>query len=201
MELLKEWIQLKQVCDSCTKCGLHKGRKQAVLGTGDINSPLLLCAEGPGASEDETGVPFSGIAGKLLDKALLECGITREHVYLCNVVKCRAHGLSAYGNDANRQPTQEEINACNPFLLKQIELVKPKVILCVGSPAAKTIIKDDFKITRERGLFFKSKSGIPSIACLHPAFLLRQEKPELDRLFLQLVADITLAKRKVIELL
>jgi uracil-DNA glycosylase family protein len=164
--------QLRLTCLNCRNCGLHERRTTVVFGEGDPASPLMLVGEGPGDNEDKSGRPFVGKAGQLLDKAIRDAGLSREQVYITNTVKCRAADWST-GRPMNRPPTHEEAAACRPWLLKQIEAIKPKVILCVGAPSAKNLIKKDFKITQERGLYFASEHARTIMATFHPSYILR----------------------------
>src|SRR5438105_8645999 len=132
----------------------------------------MLIGEGPGDNEDKTGRPFVGKAGQLLDKALRDAGTSREQVYITNTVKCRAADWST-GRPMNRPPADDEVAACRPWLLRQIEIMRPKVILCVGAPSAKNLIKKTFKITQERGLYFPSEHAKTIMATLHPSYILR----------------------------
>ena len=163
----------------CTKCDLALNRTNTVFGTGDPYSPLMLIGEGPGENEDATGLPFVGRAGKLLDDILAAVSLTRQDVYLTNIVKCRA-AVKEGGRMKNRQPRAGEIKACNPYLQGQIEAVKPEIILCLGGPAARTIIDRDFKITRDRGKWYDLGSQ-KAMATFHPAYVLRQRGEDLDR--------------------
>jgi len=186
--------QLAQTAANCPACGLCQTRTHVVFGVGNPGSPLMLVGEGPGANEDATGVPFVGRAGKLLDECLREAGMLRKHVYIANVVKCRATTIEN-GRLGNRPPSPEEIDACVPLWLeKQIAIIKPRVILCLGSPSAKTIIKKDFRIMQERGRWFESKYVRHAIAALHPAYILRQEGPGYASARQSLVDDLTAAK-------
>ena len=160
-----------------------------MFGEGDPRSPLVLVGEGPGDNEDKTGRPFVGRAGQLLDKALIEAGLSRERVYICNTVKCRAADWST-GKPQNRPPTEEETQACRRWLLPQLELINPTVILCVGAPSAKNLIRKNFLITKERGLYWPSEYAKTSIATLHPSYILRQQRPDNDGGFGLLVQDI-----------
>lgn len=160
-----------------------------MFGEGNPTSPLVLVGEGPGDNEDATGRPFVGKAGQLLDKALLANGLTREHVYICNTVKCRACDW-ATGKPVNRPPTPEETLACRRWLIPQLNTIAPKVILCVGAPSAKNLIKKDFKITVERGKYFPCEFAKTAIATLHPAYILRNQSASNDGGFALLVADI-----------
>ncbi len=170
-----------------------------VFGEGNPRAPLVLVGEGPGENEDATGRPFVGRAGQLLDKALLENGLTREHVYICNTVKCRACDWTT-GKPVNRAPTNEETDSCRQWLLPQLSLIAPKVILCVGAPSAKNLIKKDFKITQERGKFFQTDLAKCILACLHPAYILRQMNISGDGGYSLLVADIGKAWEAAIRL-
>lgn len=164
---------------NCQRCALAQRRKTVVFGEGDPESPLVLVGEGPGEQEDQTGRPFVGRAGQLLDKALEEAGPGRSRVYICNTVKCRAADWSS-GKPRNRPPTDEETASCRHWLLPQLELLAPKVILCVGAPSAKNLIKKDFKITKERGLYFPCGLAKTAIATLHPSYILRQQNANGD---------------------
>jgi DNA polymerase len=139
--------------------------------------------------EDQTGRPFVGKAGQLLDKALAANGLDRTNVYICNTVKCRACDWSS-GRPVNRPPTEEETQACRRWLVPQLGAIKPTVILCIGSPSAKNLIKKDFKITVERGKYFPCEFAKTAIATLHPAYILRNQSASNDGGFDLLVADI-----------
>jgi uracil-DNA glycosylase family 4 len=164
----------------CTRCDLALNRTNTVFGTGDPYSPLVLIGEGPGENEDATGLPFVGRAGKLLDDILAAVNLTRQDVYITNIVKCRA-AVEEGGRLKNRQPRTSEIRACNPYLQGQIEAIKPKIILCLGGPAAKTIIDKDFKITKDRGKWYELEGGIKAMATFHPAYILRQRGEDLQK--------------------
>lgn len=184
--------ELRQTALACMSCGLSERRRNVVFGEGNPTSPLVLVGEGPGDNEDATGRPFVGRAGQLLDKALADNGLSREDVYICNVVKCRACDWST-GKPVNRPPTPEEIAACRQWLLPQLASIGPKVVLCIGSPSAKTIIKKDFKITAERGKYFPCEFAKAAIATLHPAYILRNQSTTNDGGYGLLVADIAKA--------
>jgi uracil-DNA glycosylase len=164
----------------CTRCDLALNRTNTVFGTGDPYSPLVLIGEGPGENEDATGLPFVGRAGKLLDDILAAVNLTRQDVYITNIVKCRA-AVEEGGRLKNRQPRTGEIRACNPYLQGQIEAIKPKIILCLGGPAAKTVIDKDFKITKDRGKWYDLEGGIKGMATFHPAYILRQRGEDLQK--------------------
>ena len=160
-----EWLPLKAAVSSCTKCGLHKTRTQTVFGVGDENADWMLIGEAPGAEEDRLGDPFVGQAGKLLDNMLAALGLSRRHnVYIANVLKCRPPG--------NRNPEPEEVAQCTPHLLKQIELIKPKLIVAMGRFAAQTLLSTDAAVGSLRGRVHRY-AGVPLIVTYHPAYLLR----------------------------
>lgn len=164
--------ELRLACLNCRACGLSERRTTVVFGEGDPASPLMLVGEGPGDTEDRTGRPFVGRAGQLLDRAIRDAGLSRDQVYITNTVKCRAADWDT-GRPVNRPPTEEEAAACKKWLLRQIELIRPKVILCVGAPSAKNLIKKTFRITQERGLYFPSDYAKTIMATLHPSYILR----------------------------
>ena len=159
------WDELRTAASACRACPLCEQRKQAVLGVGDVNADWLFVGEGPGAEEDERGEPFVGQAGKLLDAMLAAIDLKRgDNVYIANTVKCRPPG--------NRTPEPEETAACWPFLARQIALVRPKLIVALGRPAAQTLLQTEVKIGAARGRVFEH-NGIPVIVTYHPAYLLR----------------------------
>ncbi len=159
------WDELREATNACRACPLCQQRKQAVLGVGDVNADWLFVGEGPGAEEDERGEPFVGQAGKLLDAMLAAIDLKRgANVYIANTVKCRPPG--------NRTPEPDETAACWPFLARQIELIKPKLIVALGRPAAQTLLQTEVKIGAARGQVFEH-GGIPVIVTYHPAYLLR----------------------------
>lgn len=184
---------------ACTRCPLAATRTQTVFGEGNPDAPLVIVGEGPGEQEDQTGRPFVGRAGMLLDECLLANGITRRHVYICNVVKCRACIIE--GRRArNRPPTPDEMAACYPWLTEQLGILRPLVILSVGAPSAKTLIDPAFQIMRQRGQWRDGGAHCRHImAVLHPAFILRHGGEEFERLRQTLIDDIGSARRKVIE--
>ena len=182
----------------CTACDLAKTRAHVVFGEGNPEAPLMLIGEGPGENEDATGRPFVGRAGVLLDQCLRENSITRKHIYICNVIRCRACVLEA-GRLKNRPPTPQEAAACAPWLEETLRIVQPLVILCLGGPAASGIIHKNFKIMSERGQWFETRYVKYAMAALHPAFILRQEGEDYERARRHLVEDIASARQKVIE--
>ncbi len=171
--------ELARQVSVCTRCDLALNRTNTVFGTGDPHSPLMLVGEGPGENEDATGLPFVGRAGKLLDDILAAVDLTRNDVYLTNIVKCRA-AVEEGGRMKNRQPRAGEIRACNPYLQGQMEAIRPEIILCLGGPAAKTVIDKDFRITKDRGKWYDLPDGPKAMATFHPAYVLRQRGDDLQ---------------------
>lgn len=165
------WENLQNECLQCRACALADTRKNVVFGMGNTEAEVLFIGEGPGANEDEQGLPFVGAAGKLLDDMLEMIGLARESVYITNIVKCRP--------PRNRDPLNTEKDACIGYLRRQVALMRPKIIVCLGRIAAMELIKPDFKITQEHGQFME-KSGVLMTALYHPAALLRDgtKKPE-----------------------
>jgi DNA polymerase len=159
---------------ACTKCPLCKGRRNTVPGEGDPHARLMLVGEGPGATEDETGRPFVGAAGELLTQILGAIGIPRESVFIANIVKCRP--------PQNRKPLPDEAAACLPYLRRQIELVRPKVLVALGATAAENMLGARKSLGELRGAVH-SYAGIPLVVTYHPAALLRNpnwKKPTWD---------------------
>lgn len=171
--------ELGELASGCTACRLSERRTNVVFGEGNPHSPLVLVGEGPGEQEDKTGRPFVGRAGQLLDKALADNGLDRTKVYICNTVKCRAADWSS-GKPQNRPPAEDETEACRRWLVPQLGTIAPKVILCVGAPSAKNLIKKNFAITKERGLYFPCEFAKTAIATLHPSYILRQQNVNRD---------------------
>lgn len=196
--IVEEIEKIRLSAITCERCELCQTRTNVVFGEGNADTPLVIVGEGPGANEDATGRPFVGRAGALLDQALRENGLTRKHVYICNVIKCRA-SVTENGSTRNRPPSTSEVESCTPWLEQQIATIKPLVILCLGAPAANFIIHKGFRMTQERGQFFESRFGRYAIAALHPAYILRQAGEMFEQTRASLVADIGAARRKVIE--
>lgn len=160
-----DWPALKACVADCRACGLHAGRNQTVFGVGDENADWLFVGEGPGADEDAQGEPFVGQAGRLLDNMLAAIALKRgANVYIANIVKCRPPG--------NRNPQQEEAQACSAYLQRQIELIRPKLIIALGKVAAVNLLGRDASIASLRGQVHAYR-GIPLIVTYHPAYLLR----------------------------
>lgn len=163
-EKTKSLNQLEKLICDCTKCRLHKGRNKFVFGTGNPNADVLVIGEGPGAEEDKQGLPFVGRAGKLLTDMLKAIKFEREEVYIGNIVKCRP--------PENRTPMQDEMDTCLPYLKKQVELINPKLILCLGLTATKGLLKKRESLGELRKHIFEYE-GAKVVVTYHPAALLR----------------------------
>ena len=167
-----ELKELEKICKNCTLCNLSKTRTNVVFGEGNPNAKLMFIGEGPGEMEDKTGRPFVGRAGKLLTKIInnvLE--LNREDVYIANIVKCRPPN--------NRVPTIEEAETCKPYLLKQIDIINPKILVCLGKTAFMYLMESDMPISKVRGQIFEYK-GKKVIPTFHPSFLLRNPSAKKD---------------------
>ena len=156
--------EVRRTLGDCRRCKLCSGRKNLVFGVGNPKARLVFVGEGPGAEEDNQGIPFVGAAGQLLTKMIAAMGYSRDEVYICNVVKCRPPG--------NRNPEPDEIEACQPFLEAQLNAIRPSVIIALGKFAAQTLLRTDTPITRLRGQW-REYVGIPLMPTFHPAYLLR----------------------------
>lgn len=197
--IVPEIEALREKALSCNKCVLAEIRRNVVFGEGNPDTPLVIVGEGPGQNEDATGRPFVGRAGALLDQALTENKLTRNHIFIMNTIKCRAC-ISENGRTRNRPPRPEEVSACKPWLDQQLAIIQPMVIICLGAAAANVIIHKDFKMTKERGQFFETPYARQAIAALHPAYVLRQAGAGFEQARASLVADIDAARKKVVEL-
>lgn len=164
-------LVLKQALLTCEKCKLCSTRNNTVLGEGNINTNIMFIGEGPGHDEDMQGRPFVGPAGQLLDKMLAAIGLDRNNSYIANVVKCRP--------PQNRVPEEDEAQACLPYLRKQFSIIKPKIVVCLGSTAARYVIDRNIRITRDRGNWYE-KMGCSFIATFHPSALLRDPLKKKD---------------------
>lgn len=160
-----DWAGLAQAVKTCTACALHSTRTQSVFGVGNRQAQWMIIGEAPGAEEDRQGEPFVGRAGQLLNAMLKAIGLAREQVFIANILKSRPPN--------NRDPRPEEVAACIPFLYRQIELVNPVLLLCVGRIAAQTLLQTDTPIGRLRGTLHRIANNRPMIVTYHPAYLLR----------------------------
>lgn len=164
-----DWAALKAEVAQCTACELHKTRTQTVFGVGDRHAKWMLIGEAPGAEEDRKGEPFVGRAGQLLNAMLVAVGLSREEVFIANILKSRPPN--------NRDPRPEEVAACAPFLKRQVELIGPKLILALGRVAAQNLLNTDTRLGAMRGKVHKyGAAGIPVVVTYHPAYLLRTPK-------------------------
>jgi DNA polymerase len=158
------WSSLQAEVRVCKKCGLHATRTQTVFGVGNPRAQWMFIGEAPGADEDRQGEPFVGRAGQLLNAMLFAIGLKREEVFICNVLKCRPPG--------NRDPQPPEVEQCEPYLIRQIELIRPRLIVALGRHAAHSLLKTDLPLARLRGQTL-SYQGTPLVVTYHPAYLLR----------------------------
>lgn len=163
--------EVRKELGDCRRCKLHRTRRTLVFGEGNEKARLMIIGEGPGYDEDVQGRPFVGKAGQLLTKILQSIYLRREGVYITNIIKCRP--------PQNRNPEPDEIQACHPFLLKQIAAIQPEVICALGTFSAQTLLKTDTKITALRGRFY-DLGGIKVLPTYHPAFLLRNPEKKRD---------------------
>jgi DNA polymerase len=180
------WEILRSECENCNACELHTTRTNCVFGTGNVDADLLFVGEAPGDNEDKTGVPFVGRAGQLLDQYLYAVDIPRESVYIANILKCRP--------PKNRDPLPAEEDACMDFLRRQVKLIRPKIIVCLGRIAAMRLIRPDYKITKEHGEWVQ-KGNFLITAVYHPALLLRDPRRKEEML-----VDMKKIKEKLDEL-
>ncbi len=181
-----ELNRIYEECNSCSACPLHESRTNVVFGKGNPDAKILFIGEAPGQHEDEQGLPFVGASGKLLDKYLDAIGLSMDDAYIANILKCRPPN--------NRDPKEEEEQACIGYLRRQLEVINPKIIVCLGRISAYKIIKPDFKITQEHGKWFK-KGGYLITAVFHPSALLRDPRKRDD-----MMADFIAIKEKLEEL-
>ena len=165
------WDEVAEAVRGCRLCGLCETRTQTVFGVGNRSARLMVVGEAPGAEEDRQGEPFVGRAGQLLTKIIEAIGLKREDVYIANVIKCRPPG--------NRNPEPDEVEQCEPFLFRQIDIIKPRVIVALGKFAAQCLLKSDAPITRIRGREFTYRDAV-LIPTYHPAYLLRNPSAKRD---------------------
>jgi DNA polymerase len=183
--------QIKIHCNQCYRCDLGENRTNAVIGRGNEKADLMFVGEGPGQNEDETGVPFVGKAGQLLAKILASVNFTENDVYICNVVKCRPPG--------NRTPTTEEADACKGYLLEQIRMVDPKIILLTGATALKGLLGVKQGITKVRGEWIE-RDGRLYMPIFHPAYLLRNQSRDKGSPKWLMWQDIQAVRKKLDEI-
>ncbi|WP_315787130.1 uracil-DNA glycosylase [Fischerella sp. JS2] len=193
MGVYADMVELAQHCNQCHRCDLGNTRTHAVVGRGSLKAPIMVVGEAPGQNEDETGLPFVGRAGQLLEKILESVKLdTEKDVYICNVNKCRPPN--------NRVPTNEEIEACKPYLLEQIRLVDPKIILLTGATAVKGLIGDKRGITKIRGTWMEWEGRL-CMPIFHPSYLLRNPSREVGSPKWLMWQDIQAVRAKYDEIL
>ncbi len=180
------WKELEESINDCNRCKLCKTRKNIVFGTGNKSTKVMFIGEGPGADEDEQGEPFVGKAGQLMNKAFDYLDINRSEIYIANIVKCRP--------PSNRNPEDDEIEACLDYLRNQVLLIRPKIIVLLGSVALQNILGKEYKITASRGKWFVKKN-IKYMPTWHPSAVLRDENKKLD-----FIRDLMIVKEEVIRL-
>jgi DNA polymerase len=174
LPVLNKFAALAEIRDDigeCTRCRLHKGRTKLVFGVGSQNAEIMFVGEGPGADEDKQGEPFVGRAGQLLNNMISAMGIRREDVYIANVVKCRPPD--------NRTPEKDECDTCSPFLMRQIEVIQPKMIVALGAVAAKNLLGVNDSMANLRGKIYNFR-GTKLVATYHPAYLLRDPRQKAE---------------------
>src|SRR5437867_8126772 len=185
--------EVRRSADKCTACHLYERATQTVFGEGPKNAAIMLVGEQPGDYEDHEGKPFVGPAGKIMDQALEEAGIDRKEVYVTNSVKhfkWEPHGKRRI----HQKPRSREIAACRPWLEAELRLVRPKLLVCLGSTAGQAILGPSFRVTRERGKILSSKLAPKVVATVHPSSLLRQPDEESrEREYAHFVADLRVA--------
>lgn len=184
--MYETWEELESSIQDCKKCKLCQERKNIVFGVGNKNATIMMIGEGPGADEDMQGEPFVGKAGQLMNKAFEALSIDRNSIYIANIVKCRP--------PQNRNPEKEEADTCMDYLKNQVMLVKPKIIVLLGSIALKNILGEEYGITNTRGKWIEKK-GIWYMPTFHPAALLRDDTKKID-----FWRDLKLVKEKIKEI-
>lgn len=176
----------------CIRCRLAEGRHQVVFGEGNPHARIMLIGQGPSEIDDQTGHPYSGPSGPVLDRALAAAGLSRSELWLTNITKCVAWAEEG-GPRKTREPRADEIRACRVWLDQEIALVQPKVIVCIGGPAAKAVIDPKFKLTQQHGQVFAGPGGIPALAAYQPTYVLRlreHDEAAALRAWNELVADL-----------
>jgi DNA polymerase len=192
MEKQKRMEELCAQALTCPGCPNKATRLRVVFGEGDVHSKVMLVGQGPGVVEEQTGRPFAGPSGRLLDQALTEAGLKREHLWLTNVIKCRAV-KNEKGRLSDRAPSAAELKACRPWLDGELDIVQPSVIVCIGVPSAKALIDKKFRLSEEHGQIREGEDGIRRLAVFHPAYVLRLrsvDQEAYDRTWQALLGDL-----------
>ncbi|MER3544877.1 MAG: uracil-DNA glycosylase [Chloroflexota bacterium] len=192
--------ELRAQALTCIRCRLAQGRRQVVFGEGYPHARIMLVGQGPSESDDRSGHPYSGPSGPVLDQALAAAGLKRKDIWLTNITKClapagagRPHQTCSERSESIREPKADEVRACRIWLDQEIALIQPKVIVCIGGPAAKALIDPRFRLTEQRGQVFPGPNGIPTLAVVQPAYILRlkdHDRPAAVRAWNELVADL-----------
>ena len=195
--------ELRHAALGCVGCKLHLGRTQVVFGQGNPLAPMVLVGQSPGEQEDRAGEPFVGPAGQLLNECLAAVGIKRAKVWITNIVKCRPYVQTAPARGRNRDPEDDEIDACQTWIEAELALLRPRVIVAIGGPSASLLLGHDVGITRSRGKWFQDHRFRPAwiMPVLHPAYILRNHGETFDALRQQLIDDLEHARRTVVRLL
>jgi uracil-DNA glycosylase family protein len=184
---------LRRAAAGCQGCGLYRDATQTVFGAGPADARMMLVGEQPGDREDLAGEPFVGPAGALLDRALGEAGIDRDQVYVTNAVKHFKFTLPERGKRRiHQKPNHGEVSACRPWLLAELDRVRPELVVCLGATAASSLLGPDFRVSKQRGEIVEAQ-GIPALATVHPSAVLRA--PDREAAYRGLVADLTVAAR------
>jgi DNA polymerase len=188
--------QVRDEARGCTRCPLWEIGTQTVFGDGPADAELMFIGEAPGAQEDKTGIPFVGPAGRLFDQLLENVGIDRATVYVTNTVKHRPW-VDNNGRKKNRAPKQSEIKACALWLDREIEIIRPRVICCLGAVAAKRILGKDFRLTQQHGQWFAIESVPNVLATIHPAYILIQDPEPAERWTATITEDLREVRRRL----
>jgi uracil-DNA glycosylase family protein len=185
--------QLRREALTCPGCPNKDRRLRVVFGEGDVEAKVMLVGQGPGVIEEQTGRPFAGPSGRLLDQALAEVGLERSKLWLTNVIKCRAV-KSEKGRVVDRAPAAAELKACRPWLDGELAIIQPRIIVCIGVPSAKALIDRKFRLSEEHGQFREGADGTRRTAVFHPAYVLRLrgvDQQAYERTWRALIADLS----------
>jgi uracil-DNA glycosylase family protein len=202
MDKARDMDVLRTQALTCPGCPNRDTRLRVVFGEGDVHAKVMLVGQGPGVVEEQSGRPFAGPAGRLLDQALAEVGLERDKLWLTNVIKCRAV-KSEKGRTVDRAPSAAELKACRPWLDGELAIIQPAIIVCIGVPSAKALIDKKFKLSEEHGQFREGPDGTRRTAVFHPAYVLRLrgvDQQAYERTWHALVEDLTLVTAKAREM-
>jgi DNA polymerase len=202
MDKRAQMERLRAEALTCPGCPNKVRRLRVVFGEGDVNAPVMLVGQGPGVIDEQTGQPFSGPSGALLDQALAEVGLQREKLWLTNVIKCRPV-KGERGRLVDRPPSTAELKACRPWLDGELAIVQPRIVVCIGVPAARALIERTLKLSEEHGQFRECTDGTRRIAVFHPAYVLRLKGVDRDayeQTWRGLIADLAIVAAAVREI-